>query len=115
MPTALTLDITHRQDGTVVLVADGEIDLSNVDAFRRALTAATAEAADGGAGLVADLASVEYVDSAAINVLSARADQIGTLVVHPLLTTIFAISGLSELITVEPAPAGPAQGGPSKS
>ncbi|MDN4519715.1 STAS domain-containing protein [Mycolicibacterium austroafricanum] len=102
MPTALTLDIIHRADGTVVLVADGEIDLSNVDEFSRALTAATAEAV-GGAGLVADLASVEYVDSAAINVLSARAGQIGTLVVHPLLMTIFDISGLSELVTVEPA------------
>lgn len=114
MPTALTLDITRRQDGTVVLVAEGEIDLSNVDAFRRALTAAAAEAT-GGAGLVADLASVEYLDSAAINVLSARADQIGTLVVHPLLATICTISGLSELIAVRSAPADAAHRGSSKS
>jgi hypothetical protein len=30
MTTALTLDITHRQDGTVVLVAEGEIVISGL-------------------------------------------------------------------------------------
>ena len=45
---------------------------------------------------------VEYLDSAAINALFARAEPIN-VIAHPLLMSIFTISGLSELATVEPA------------
>ncbi|MGP4058430.1 STAS domain-containing protein [Mycobacterium sp. 4D054] len=105
MPTELTLEIIRRPDGAVAVVASGEIDLSNVDALKRTLATATAEADDSGAPLVADLGAVEYADSAAISVLSAHAEQIDTLIVHPLLRTVFAISGLGELITIETAAA----------
>lgn len=105
MPTELTLEIVHRRDGAVAVVASGEIDLSNVDALKEALDTATAEAGDSTAQLVADLGAVEYVDSAAISVLSARSEQIDTVIVHPLLKSVFAISGLSELITVQTATA----------
>ncbi|KWX65716.1 STAS domain-containing protein [Mycobacterium sp. NAZ190054] len=104
MPTELTIDISRRPDGAVAVVAAGEIDLSNVEELKRALAAATAEAAGGQARLVADLGAVEYVDSAAINVLSAHAEQIDTVIVHPLLNTVCTVSGLSELVTVEVAP-----------
>jgi hypothetical protein len=33
MPTSLTLDIARGNDGKLVLIAAGEIDLSNIDAF----------------------------------------------------------------------------------
>ena len=33
MPTSLTLDTARRDDGKLVLIAAGEIDLSNIDAF----------------------------------------------------------------------------------
>jgi anti-sigma B factor antagonist len=102
MPTELTLDIARRPDGARAVVAAGEIDLSNVDALNRALTAATAESADG---IVVDLAAVEYVDSAVISALSAYAERIDLVIVNPLLNTVFTISGLSELVTVEPASA----------
>ena len=105
MPTELALDITRRPDGARTVVAAGEIDLSNVDALTRALAAATAEPADGDAGIVVDLAAVEYVDSAVISALSARAEQIERVIVNPLLVTVFTISGLSELVTVESASA----------
>ena len=105
MPTELTLDIARRPDGARTVVAAGEIDLSNVDVLNRALTAATAESADGDAGIVVDLAAVEYVDSAVISALSACAERIDTVIVNPLLVTVFTISGLSELVTVESAPA----------
>ena len=49
------------------------------------------------------VAAVEYVDSAAIIVLSADADAIHKVLVHPFLLTTFRISGLSELVTVEAA------------
>ena len=40
MPTSLTLDTARRNDDKLVLIAVGEIDLSNIDAFNQALTAA---------------------------------------------------------------------------
>ena len=102
MPTTLTLDSMRGDDGKVVLIAAGEIDLSNIDAFSQALDAAMAEAGSGGA-LTVDMRAVEYLDSAAINVLFPHADHIH-LIVHPLLTRVFTISGLDELTTIESAP-----------
>lgn len=77
--------------------------MSNVDAFDQALSAAAAEVARTGDTLTVDLTAVEYLDSAAINALFTRADHI-RLVAHPLLMPVLTISGLSELVTVEPAP-----------
>lgn len=102
MPTQLNLRITRRGDRTE-LVAVGEIDLSNINEFTSALDAATAEKSSISSQLIVDLAAVEYVDSAAINVLSAGADHIDKLIVHPLLMTTFAVSGLTELISIEAA------------
>ena len=103
MPTSLTLDTVRRNDGKLVLIAVGEIDLSNVDAFNQALTTATTEAASGGGTLTVDLSAVQYLDSAAINALFARARRIH-IIAHPVLIRVFTISGLTELVTVEPAP-----------
>ena len=103
MATPLTLDSTRCDDGKIALIATGEIDLSNIDAFEQALAAAIAEAASSGRKLTVDLSAVEYLDSAAVNALFARADHIH-LVVHPVLMSILNVSGLSELVTIEPAP-----------
>jgi len=103
MPASLTLDTARRGDGKLVLIAAGEIDLSNIDAFNGALTAAITEAGSSGALLTVDLSGVEYLDSAAINALFARADHI-QLIAHTLLMPILTISGLTELVTTEPAP-----------
>lgn len=103
MPTLLTLETTRGDDGKVVLVAAGEIDLSNVDRFTEALTAAIAENASSDGKLTVDLSAVEYLDSAAINALFPHADDIH-LIAHPLLVRVFDISGLTELTTVESAP-----------
>ncbi len=103
MPTSLSLDTVQRVDGELVLVAAGEIDLSNVEAFTTAISTAIAEIADSGRTLTVDLSSVEYLDSAAINVLFLHAEQI-RVIAHPLLVRVFDISGLSELAAVEPAP-----------
>ena len=103
MPTSLTLDTARCNDGKLVLIAAGEIDLSNIDAFNQALTTAVAEAAGSGGKLSVDLSAVEYLDSSAINALAARADHIN-LIAHPLLMSVLTISGISELVTIEPAP-----------
>jgi anti-anti-sigma factor len=104
MSAALTLDTTCRGDGKLVLIAAGEIDLSTIDAFNKALTAATAEAAASGARLIVDLTGVEYLDSAAINALYHVADHIH-LIVNSVLIRSLTISGLTELVTIESAAA----------
>jgi anti-anti-sigma factor len=101
--TSLSLDTVRSNDGTLVLIAVGEIDLSNIDAFDQALSTATAEAAGSGGPFTVDLGGVEYLDSAAINALFARADHI-RVIAHPLLMRSLAVCGLSELVSVEPAP-----------
>jgi anti-anti-sigma factor len=103
MSTSLALDTAHPESGTLVLIAGGEIDLGNVDEFKQALTAVTAEAGTSGATLVVDLSGVEYLDSAAINVLCDRAAGIAVLIANPLLMSTFTISGLAELVAVQPA------------
>jgi anti-anti-sigma factor len=103
MSTLLTLDTAHRNDGKLILIAAGEIDLSNIEAFDQALTSATTEAVGSGVTLTVDLSAVEYLDSSAINALFSRADHID-LIAHPILMPILAISGLSELVTIESAP-----------
>jgi anti-anti-sigma factor len=103
MQTSLTLDTARRKDGKLLLMAEGEIDLSNIDAFKQALTTAITESTTNET-LTVDLTAVQYVDSAAINVLCAYADSIHTLIAHPLLMTILTISGLTELVAIEAAP-----------
>ncbi|TRW81191.1 STAS domain-containing protein [Mycolicibacterium sp. 018/SC-01/001] len=103
MPAQLAFDVTVR-DGRLWLRAAGEIDLSNVDALTRALGDAVAEAARTGAALIVDLAAVDYLDSAAINALYAVADDIAVLVAPPLLLTTLRVSGLADIVAVDPAP-----------
>lgn len=103
MPASLTLDTARNDDGKLVLSAAGEIDLSNIDAFDQALATAITEAADGDGTLTVDLTAVEYLDSAAVNALFARADHI-RLIAHPVLMPVLIISGLSELVPIESAP-----------
>ncbi len=102
MRTLLTLDTVRRDDGKPVLIAAGEIDLSNIDAFTKALTTAIAETASSGEKLTVDLGAVEYLDSAAVNALFTHAEHI-QLIVRPLMMRIFEITGLTELTAIEPA------------
>ena len=92
MTTPLTLTPGRRSDGTALLSVTGEIDMSNADALAAAL--------DGSPGpLVIDLTAVDYLDSAALTVLFAHAHRL-ELIAPPLLTSVLAISGLSEVATV---------------
>lgn len=95
MTTALTLTPGRHPDGSTVLRAVGEIDMSNVDALAAAIDEQVAAATP----LVVDLRAVEYLDSAGLTVLFARAHQIH-LITGPLLAPLLAISGLTQLTTV---------------
>lgn len=101
MATPLQLR-TERHDGELVLVAVGELDLSNVHTFAGAIGSAVA--GTDGAPLHVDLSEVEYLDSGAINVLFDHAESID-LVVNPMLLPVLSVSGLTDVVTVKPATA----------
>lgn len=102
MPTPLTVNTDRGSDGTRRLIAAGEIDLSNVETFTEALDATIGESAVDGQAITVDLSAVEYLDSAAINVLSTHADGVGNMrvIAHPYLIPVLTISGLTELAEV---------------
>ncbi|AFM16430.1 anti-anti-sigma regulatory factor (antagonist of anti-sigma factor) [Mycolicibacterium chubuense NBB4] len=102
MATPLRLSTDRRDDGTVVLRAVGELDLSNIEIFSEALSGAVDEGAERNPVRV-DLSAVDYLDSGAINVLFNHATAID-LVVNPILLPVLKISGLTDVIAVEPAP-----------
>ena len=95
MATSLELSTRRDPDGTPVVTAIGEIDMSNADRFRDALGQAVA---DGGR-LVVDLTRVEYLDSAGVHALFAYTPGL-ELIASPLLAPVLAISGLSDVTSV---------------
>ncbi|MFI5833324.1 STAS domain-containing protein [Micromonospora sp. NPDC051300] len=96
MSTALTLTTSDDPDGTRVLTAVGEIDMSNAADFGAALADAVRPDGDP---LVVDLTKVEYLDSAGLAVLFPHAERVA-LVAGPLLEPLLTISGLADLTTV---------------
>ncbi len=93
MTTPLALSANLRPDGSQVLTADGEIDMSNAGQLGDAL----AQTGDG--PVVVDLTAVGYLDSAGLTVLFTHADHI-ELVVSSLLAPVLTICGLSEITRV---------------
>ncbi|NJP48120.1 STAS domain-containing protein [Actinacidiphila epipremni] len=96
MTTPLTFTSYVRADGVSVLVATGEVDLSNSADFAAATDAALAGAAGR---LLVDLRGVEYLDSAGLNELLIRAGRL-EIVAGTLLAPLLTISGITELTTV---------------
>ena len=100
MVTPLSLTTDSRDDGSLVLRATGELDLSNIDAFSEALASARKAGQDN--QLSVDLSGVDYLDSGAISVLFDHAAGI-QIVVNPILMSVLTISGLTKVATVKPA------------
>ena len=102
MSAVLTVSTRRDGDGHVEMVAAGELDLSNIGRFENALTDALAESGAGAATTV-NLSGVEYLDSAAFNLLFAHAERIDRIIVHPLLIRGLMISGLDQVVTLQSA------------
>jgi anti-anti-sigma factor len=92
MTTPLSLVPQERPDGTRLLAASGEIDMSNAPALAKALE----ETSDR---ITLDLTAVEYLDSAGIAVLFDHAGHL-ELVATPLLIPVLTVSGLGDLATI---------------
>ena len=100
MTTPLTITPDQLPDGTAVLRAVGEIDMSNGDALASALEGVRER-------LVLDLSDVQYLDSTGLNILFSHANHV-ELIASPLLIPVLEISGLTDLITVHTAENPPA-------
>jgi anti-anti-sigma factor len=100
MATPLSISTGLRDDGTVVVSATGELDMSNVDALSAAIAEAMTPASQDGGVLTIDLTGVEYLDSAAINALYGHADRTH-LIVNPILMPVLTVSGLTDVAWVE--------------
>jgi anti-anti-sigma factor len=93
--TALRVTTTVHE-GLVTVVAEGEIDLSTVEEFGRALAAAESER------LVVDLAGVEYIGSPGINALFQYTDARTEVVVARggMVEHAMALTNLDHCVTV---------------
>ena len=96
MATQLELSTRRSPDGTPVVAAVGEIDMSNAGQFRDTLGLAAPE----GGRFVVDLTGVGYLDSAGIKALFAHASRI-QLIASPLLAPVLTVSGLSDITSVQ--------------
>jgi anti-anti-sigma factor len=96
MTTALSLVLQERPDGTSLLAASGEIDISNASDLAKALEGALEGTT---VRITLDLTAVEYLDSAGIAVLFDHADHL-ELVATPLLIPVLTVSGLGDLTTI---------------
>lgn len=100
MATSLSVRTSVRDDGTTVLGATGELDMSNIDVFAAAIADAMTPASLDGGVLTIDLTGVEYLDSSAIEVLFGHADRI-RVIVNPILMPVLKISGLTNVTSVK--------------
>lgn len=83
----------------------GEIDLSNVEEFREALSAG----APAGLALVVDLTAITYIDSAGLSALFERARGGGLEIVadeRSVVSPLIRITRLDQLAVVRPPSAG---------
>jgi anti-anti-sigma factor len=103
MAAAMTVKTQRHDGGRVELAAVGELDLSTISRFESALAAAVAEAAPGRSTEL-DLRGVDYLDSAAINVLFTHAERLSVVRVPPLLLRALTISGLDQIVEVVSTP-----------
>ncbi|MEV4369398.1 STAS domain-containing protein [Nonomuraea sp. NPDC049637] len=94
MTTPLTLAASTRPDGTRVLAAAGEIDMSNAGALEEAL------AETGDSMVLVDLSEVEYLDSAGLTVLFTHAARI-RLVANPVLEPVLTIAGFADVAAIQ--------------
>jgi anti-sigma B factor antagonist len=97
--TPLELSIRQGGNGSTVLAAVGEIDMSNDAGFRDALSRAAA----GGAEFTVDLTGVDYLDSAGLTALLPYATRI-RVIATAVLAPVLSISGLDAITTVVSAP-----------
>lgn len=95
MSTELTFTTARDPNGSLVVAAAGEIDMSNAPKLSAALADARSEAD----AFVLDLTGVEYLDSAGLAALFPHVDHV-RLVAGPVLVPLLTVAGLADVTTV---------------
>jgi len=95
MATALEFSRSQDPNGTTIVAARGEIDMSNAGSLRDALR----QAAPNGNILIVDLTAVEYLDSAGLTALLDYLPRL-RLIANPLIEPILTMSGLGTITTI---------------
>lgn len=98
MTAPLQLRTERADDGSLLLAAVGELDLSNIAEFTAAVAEMVADQPDS--PMTVDLSAVEYLDSGAINVLFGHVGRIRRIVVNPILMPVLRVSGLTAVAAV---------------
>lgn len=98
---------SHREDGALVVVPDGELDIATVDSLRAAL-----EERESGEGLVLDLSGLTFCDTSGIQLVveayrSARDERFPLSIVRavPQVQRVFEIAGLESVLPFKDADA----------
>lgn len=99
MTSPLRLSTRRQDDGKTVLIAAGDIDMSNAADFRDALS----KASTGGTDFIVDLTRVDYLDSAGLTALLPYAPRI-RIIATTMLAPVLSVTGLDPVTTVVPAP-----------
>ena len=105
------MEFSSRQFADVVVATpSGRIDHAAASALEQALLPLAVGAANGNAGLVVDMAGVEYISSVGLRVLMVAAKQaraagvrIAVAALQPIVGEIFAISRFDAVLDVYPS------------
>jgi len=98
----LLIEVGTDAGGASLLTVSGQLDISNADQLEQAVERATARTRDG---LVFDLSSLEFMDSAGISVIVRAASELDSVSLRnpsPMVRRLIEITGLSEILVIEP-------------
>lgn len=100
---------TEDWDGTPVVAAEGEVDLSSVDQLRQAASEVVRQRPPA---VIFDLRKVSFIDSSGLGVLVATRKQLGhdpgtvtVVTTQPAVLQSLEITGLHRVFTIAAAPA----------
>ena len=103
MGDELEIQSTANADGSATLTVAGEIDMASAPQFRQALDAA----ASSHSAINVDLSGVTFFDSAGVSALFSYATKHRiklTLGNNPTVATVIRVTGLDQVVTVQPDP-----------
>ena len=111
MVPAVELKVSSRsQEGHVIVIATGEIDLYTAPKLQSEL-AAIIDSADPDTRVVLDMSGVDFCDSTGMNVLLSglrqvreRGGELELAAPRPAIMKILQVTGLDSVFTITPGP-----------
>lgn len=92
----------RREDGTVILRLSGELDVTNADEVRAAVTAAMGSEP---ARVIIDLAALTYMDSSGVALIlsvAQAADEVEIRRPTAIVRRLMELTGITEILRVTP-------------